>query len=184
MRQNDNIQQDGPKQYRTGPTVPPKSHGGIAFLLILVIFLCGIISILSMMNIQLFQMLRNQQDVSLQLRSNNYGVAPAQELPEAAQAQPVYHENLGIYVQPITAFYQEYYQIPQGLFIDQVDENSHCYAQGIRSGDILESVNSIPMKDVEDLNRILNQAAPGENLEFIVYRNEGRHQITILIQGE
>ena len=42
--------------YGTGNTSPPKSHGGIiGLLLILVIFLSGIISLLSFMNIKLFQ---------------------------------------------------------------------------------------------------------------------------------
>jgi len=42
--------------YRTGSTKPPKSHGGlIAALLVLVILLCGIITILGIVNIRLFR---------------------------------------------------------------------------------------------------------------------------------
>ena len=42
--------------YRTGSTRPPKSHGGlIAVLLVLVIALCGIVSVLSIANIRLTQ---------------------------------------------------------------------------------------------------------------------------------
>ena len=48
--------------YGTGNTSPPKSHSGlIALLLILVIFLSGIVSVLSFMNIKLFQQLSQQQ---------------------------------------------------------------------------------------------------------------------------
>ena len=48
--------------YGTGSTHPPKSHGGIVvLLLILVIFLSGIISLLSFMNIKLFQALNQQK---------------------------------------------------------------------------------------------------------------------------
>ena len=48
--------------YGTGSTRPPKSHGGIiVLLLILVIFLSGIISLLSFMNIKLFQALNQQK---------------------------------------------------------------------------------------------------------------------------
>lgn len=44
--------------YGTGSTMPPKSHRGIiALLLILVIFLSGIVSVLSFLNIRLFQQL-------------------------------------------------------------------------------------------------------------------------------
>jgi len=42
--------------YRNGSTKPPKSHGGlVAVLLIAVILLCGIVTVLSFMNIRLFK---------------------------------------------------------------------------------------------------------------------------------
>ena len=42
--------------YGTGPTQPPKSRGGmVALMLIIIIFLCGIVSILTMLNIRIFQ---------------------------------------------------------------------------------------------------------------------------------
>lgn len=48
--------------FGTGRTEPPKSHSGIiALLLILVIFLSGIVSVLSFLNIQLFQQLNAQK---------------------------------------------------------------------------------------------------------------------------
>lgn len=48
--------------YGTGKTQPPKNYSGIiALLLILVIFLSGIISLLSFMNIQLFRELSEQK---------------------------------------------------------------------------------------------------------------------------
>ena len=47
--------------YGTGRTEPPKNHSGIiALLLILVIFLSGIVSLLSFMNIKLFHQLSEQ----------------------------------------------------------------------------------------------------------------------------
>ena len=55
-------------EYRTGATKPPKNHRGlIAVLLTAVIILCGITSILGVMNIRLFQQVREPQ--------------PAQSLP-------------------------------------------------------------------------------------------------------
>ena len=48
-----------PGKYETGRTKPPKNHGGlIAFLLIVVIFLCGLVSALGVMNIRLFTQLK------------------------------------------------------------------------------------------------------------------------------
>ncbi len=48
--------------YGTGNTMPPKNYSGIiALLLVLVIFLSGIVSLLSFMNIKLFQELSQQK---------------------------------------------------------------------------------------------------------------------------
>ena len=51
--------------YGTGRTQPPKSNNGpFALLLILVIFLCGIITLLSILNVRLFQQLNKQEEES------------------------------------------------------------------------------------------------------------------------
>ena len=48
--------------YGTGPTQPPKNRGGlIALMLILLIFLSGIITVLGILNIRMFQELKVQQ---------------------------------------------------------------------------------------------------------------------------
>ncbi|MBQ4600676.1 MAG: trypsin-like peptidase domain-containing protein [Oscillospiraceae bacterium] len=48
--------------YQTGKTTPPKSHGGlVAVLLVLVILLCGIVSVLGLLNVRLFAQIKNQK---------------------------------------------------------------------------------------------------------------------------
>ena len=60
-RNNKNTDAWDDRVYGTGNTSPPKNHSGIiALLLILVIFLSGIVSLLSFMNIKLFQELTEQ----------------------------------------------------------------------------------------------------------------------------
>ena len=52
--------------YGTGRTEPPKSRGGLfALLLILVIFLCGIVTVLGILNIKLFRQLQIQRKEAL-----------------------------------------------------------------------------------------------------------------------
>ena len=47
--------------YGTGRTRPPKNHGStIAFLLIVVIFLSGLVSVLGILNVKLFAQLKEQ----------------------------------------------------------------------------------------------------------------------------
>ena len=48
--------------YGNGPTEPPKNRGAlVALMLILIIFLCGIVTMLSLMNIRLFRELRTDK---------------------------------------------------------------------------------------------------------------------------
>ena len=49
--------------YGTGPMEPPKSRSGlVALLLILVIFLCGIVTVLGILNIRMFNQLSDKED--------------------------------------------------------------------------------------------------------------------------
>ena len=68
--------------YGTGPTQPPKSRGGaVALLLILVIFLCGIITVLGILNIRLFREMRLQERNELSI-----SYTPETTAPEETQA--------------------------------------------------------------------------------------------------
>jgi serine protease Do len=74
--------------YGTGPTQPPKSRGGlVALLLILVIFLCGIVTVLGILNVRLFAQLKTLEEPKLaiavvdesQVTMETEPVAPVQE---------------------------------------------------------------------------------------------------------
>ena len=84
--------------YGTGPTRPPKNRGGaVALLLILVIFLCGIITVLGVLNVRLFQQLQERRQNELSIShmpeqtqpTETEAPAPVPEMasvPEAAMA--------------------------------------------------------------------------------------------------
>ena len=70
--------------YGTGRTEPPKSHGGtVALLLILIIFLCGIITVLGVLNVRLFQKLNTRRE-----SEQSISFATGAELPAEATALP------------------------------------------------------------------------------------------------
>ena len=86
-RNNKNIDPWDDGVFGTGNTSPPKSHSGvIALLLILVIFLSGIVSLLSFMNIKLFQELTQQQK---QAHSDSPMSISDQDFPLQATQSPV-----------------------------------------------------------------------------------------------
>ena len=68
--------------YGTGPTEPPKSRGALlALLLILIIFLCGIVTMLSLMNIRLFQELKTDKQEHQEL-AISFTTEPTEEMAE------------------------------------------------------------------------------------------------------
>lgn len=75
-----------PGMYETGRTRPPKSHGGlIAILLVVVIFLCGLVSALGVVNIKLFAQLKEmsqpEEDPLSFINENDEQVSSQTELP-------------------------------------------------------------------------------------------------------
>ncbi len=86
-KRNDEYYDWDDQYYGTGPTQPPKNKGGVfALMLILVIFLCGIITVLGVLNIKLFRELkieRQEQDLSISFTTE--GTMPAQDASPVSQ---------------------------------------------------------------------------------------------------
>ena len=68
--------------YGNGPTEPPKNRGAlVALMLILIIFLCGIVTMLSLMNIRLFQELKTDKQEHQEL-AISFTTEPTEEMTE------------------------------------------------------------------------------------------------------
>ena len=89
--------------YGNGPTEPPKNRGAlVALMLILIIFLCGIVTMLSLMNIRLFRELRTdkqEKDLAISFTTEPTEeavdrIAPTQTPAPAAVSAPNATMNL------------------------------------------------------------------------------------------
>ena len=89
--------------YGTGPTDPPKNNGAlVALMLILIIFLCGIVTMLGLMNIRLFRELKTdkkQQELAISFTTEpteemTEQMVPAQEPAAAVSSAPNATMNL------------------------------------------------------------------------------------------
>lgn len=71
--------------YYTGPTEPPKNRGAlVAVLLIFIIFLCGIVTVLGVLNIRLFQKLnREEPSQELAISFTTEETIPETQAPQA-----------------------------------------------------------------------------------------------------
>ena len=165
--------------YQTGSTNPPKSYQGIiTVLLILVIFLGGIISGLSMMNIRLFQMLENQnqqQEESLVQFSRQDAVA------READAHSIVLLTLGLSGQEVSQLCRSYYQWPEGLYVTQVEENSPAHLAGIQPGDILVSLGETATATQAETEQVVSRLTPGQHTAQ-VYRQNGNLELVLIVE--
>ena len=90
-----------PGMYETGRTRPPKSHGGlIAVLLVVVIFLCGLVSALGVVNVKLFAQLNElskprEDDLSFINEELDSTAPTAQEPAPTAETAPLQQISAG-----------------------------------------------------------------------------------------
>ena len=165
-------------EYRTGSTEPPKTHGGlIAFLLIAVIFLGGIASALGLLNIRLLGQLEELE---------NRATSPVYFSEEAAPAleKSFGSVSLGFTGEVVPFFWQRYRSLPAGVYITAVEENSAAQRLGITPGDILLSLDGQRVADMQALMAQLQDKAPGDSVQLLLYRNGQQIPFTLILGRE
>ena len=173
--------------YRTGSTTPPKAYSGlVAILLVLVIILAGLFSILSVLNIRLFSAFYETQqgkDIPLSLEAGGYSdddLLTIEEQPVSASG----NKSIGILGDPVTAVYQQHFKLPEGLFITYVEENSTAHRQGLEVGDVLISLEDVPMTQQDSLMTFMEQRSLGDECKALVYRRDTDQQFTVTLTIE
>lgn len=91
--------------------------------------------------------------------------------------------TLGLQAESFSRFYQHFYRLPAGLFVSGVDSGGAAEAAGIREGDILLTVDGVPVTSPDDLSAILSDHSVGDTIAVALYRN-GETLTTELILGE
>lgn len=90
---------------------------------------------------------------------------------------------LGINIQVIDDEIAQVYNMPEGLYITNVSENSAASKAGLKVGDIIVSFNGKETTTSEELNEAKNASKPGDTVEVGFYR-KGQIQKASLTLGE
>ena len=161
--------------YRNGSTRPPKSHGGIiAVLLVAVIFLGGIVSALSILNIRLTQYLAEDPDAPVIFHDADSHSASSEQT-DAAHFWP----SLGLSGEDVPEVYQRYYALPAGVCITHVEDGSAAGAAGVAAGDILMALNGTAVAGTQELDAVLASCQPGQTVQLLLYRD--KQQVTLSV---
>ena len=155
--------------YRTGSTNPPKKSGCLfAFLLMAAIFFIGIFSVLGAFNFRLWRRI----EISAPNETVSIVVSDPLEDTIPAQAAKICEGNpLGITVESISLVYQMYYNLPNGLHITYIEPGSVADRAGIELGDILLSVENVPVTSNDELENALCSYTLGDTIQLVIYRN-------------
>ncbi len=173
--------------YQTGFTTPPKSRNGIIVaLLVVVIVLCGIITVLSITNVKLFRMISGQDDsvaVPISLSSRK-SISPASEPASIQHSEDTVYLSspLGIQGERVPKEYQLYYDLPCGLYVQQVDPLSSSAHRGLQPRDIVTQVDGYSITCPQDFYDALANYAVGETVTLTVYRNARAFPISVIME--
>lgn len=80
---------------------------------------------------------------------------------------------IGITVGEIPETAKDKYDMPDGLYITSVSENSDAKAKGLKPGDVVTAVNGTPVTTTEEISKIKDSFHVGDILVFTIWR-EGR----------
>lgn len=155
--------------YQTGSTCPPKNRGGVvALVLVLVIFLCGVSTILGFFDIPLtVPVIQPEPENSPFSVTRNRIDANTDDIPF----------DLGFSGQEVPELWCLYQDLPQGIYITDVADHSDAAIQGVLPGDILLSVDGENITSAEQLSALLeNKHKP---VQVALYRDGKQRKLTL-----
>lgn len=78
---------------------------------------------------------------------------------------------IGISASNITASEAEYYDIPQGVLVVQINKDGNAAKAGLRRGDIITAYNGTDVKTVTELNNLKASNKAGDEVTLKIYRD-------------
>ena len=86
---------------------------------------------------------------------------------------------LGVTVGKVPQTAVEEYNLPAGLYVSAVSENSDCAAKGIAAGDVLLAANGVELSVNEDLTGIIAGLNVGDELTLTVWHDGETRDVTV-----
>lgn len=89
---------------------------------------------------------------------------------------------LGFDYEDLGALTQAYLMI-SGIYVTDVAADSDAYTVGLRSGDVILSIDALPLTCAQDLDAYKANLSPGDEITLIVYRSGKEYTATIQVGG-
>ena len=89
--------------------------------------------------------------------------------------------TIGVTVGPISEDIAKHYDIPVGLYVSEVLDNSDAQKQGIKKGDIITKVNGKDAHSTSDIAEEKSKLDIGDTIDFTVWRSGSTFDVTVRI---
>lgn len=89
--------------------------------------------------------------------------------------------SLGLVIGAVPSYAAEHYELPEGLYISEVVENSDAARQGMQAGDIITHVNFQPAESADQVNQIKNTLEVGDIMIFTVWRDGEELEFEVML---
>lgn len=86
--------------------------------------------------------------------------------------------TLGIVAGSIPTEAKRGYELPDGIYVSEVDERSDAWTQGLREGDIITAAQGTPVTTVNEVNALKTGLAVGDPFTVSVWRDGKEFDIT------
>lgn len=91
---------------------------------------------------------------------------------------------IGISGYNVTEQMAAYYQVPQGVLINAVDNRSDAYKKGVKRGDIIIGINGTETKSMTEVNTVKNKLKAGDSITLNLYRAGKKLNVAITLVDE
>lgn len=90
---------------------------------------------------------------------------------------------IGIVGRDISADIAQYYGYPEGIFVEQVQQDSGAHKAGISRGDIVTKADGVRVKTIEELNKVRDKKKAGATIK-LEYDRSGNIYSADVVLGE
>ena len=90
----------------------------------------------------------------------------------------------GISGRNVSALTAAFYNIPQGILVDQVAPESDAAVKGLTTGDVIIGVDDIRVENISDACTLRDEHKAGDTMKLTFYRQGSTHEINIQLMEE
>lgn len=96
--------------------------------------------------------------------------------------QTVKRPYIGILGSSVTTAIAERYNLPEGIYVENVEDNSPAQKAGIQKSDIITKIEGNEVKSVNELNKIKYTYNIGDTITLTIYRNNEYTDIQLKLE--